>query len=71
MATKKRIKTVKLNAAATDSTFATECRAILAFNNACNATVVINTEQHTVTVNVIDRANGKNYAATSELHEVE
>lgn len=70
MATK-RIKAVKLNAAATDTTFATECRAILAFNNACNATVVIDTEQLTVSVNVIDRANNKRYAAIADLQEVD
>lgn len=70
MATK-RIKAVKLNAAATDTTFATECRAILAFNNACNATVVIDTEQLTVSINVIDRANNKRYAAIADLQEVD
>lgn len=70
MATK-RIKAAKLNAAATDTTFATECRAILAFNNACNATVVIDTEQLTVSINVIDRANNKRYAAIADLQEVD
>lgn len=68
MATKKTKAPAK--AVAQDSTYLTECRAILAFNSACNAEIVINTESMTVSVNVVDHVNSKTYATIADLEEV-
>lgn len=55
----------------TDQTFLTEYRAILAFNRACNAEIVINTETKAVSITMVDSVAGATYTGTVELQEAE
>lgn len=70
--TTKSIKSAPLrNGSGTDQTFLTECRAVLAFNRACNAEIVINTETKAVTITLVDSVAGATYTGTVELQEAE
>lgn len=72
MAKTKSIKSAPMrNGSGTDQTFLTECRAVLAFNNACNAEIVINTETKAATITLHDYVAGATYTGTVELQEAE
>lgn len=53
----------------TDQTSLNECRAILAFNRACTAEIVVNRESKTVSIKMIDELAHAVYTGTVTLQE--